>query len=263
MTRIRLLFGLPFLVLAGGCTNTSTPALAPQTAPAGGTAVVAAAAPASPDSTFRTDRELRFVGQVRLAQYGSMNLPRSTDTQVLRLGQFACTRLVGQPFSTTVRSLAAGQWHPSSLQASDMVRAAVNAFCPVYTKKTWPDAGEADPEPEPTRPAAGTKRQAAPQQADAPPAAPGGGRTLLQFAGHGTKISERFTTTGPWKLHYSYDCSREYGGSSYFIASASGSMDNGVNESGSKGSDTTPQYGTGTMHLEVTSQCNWSVRVTQ
>jgi hypothetical protein len=104
------------------------------------------------------------------------------------------------------------------------------------------------------------------------PASSGGGANpppkaaaiLLQESGNGIKNTGSFTVTGPWQLIYTFDCA-SFGSSGNFIvevADSSGRMvDIAVNELAAKGSSSSPQYTTGTLHLEINSECAWAVKV--
>lgn len=96
--------------------------------------------------------------------------------------------------------------------------------------------------------------------------APAGPVTLLTLSGNGIKNSQTFTTTGPWTIAYSYDCS-SFGSQGNFaitVADSSGGLKGvPVNELGAKGSSSTQDYDTGDLHLEMNSECAWTVKATQ
>ena len=85
-------------------------------------------------------------------------------------------------------------------------------------------------------------------------------RTLLRLAGNGIKNSAQFTTGGQWTLAYTYNCAG-FGGKGNFAVSDETGMPL-VNELDTKGSGSTPQYTAGTHHLEVDSECAWTLTVT-
>jgi hypothetical protein len=89
--------------------------------------------------------------------------------------------------------------------------------------------------------------------------------TLLQASGNGIKNTGPFTVSGPWTLAYTYDCSG-FGSKGNFIVevadSNGGMVGFAANELGAKGSASTAQYSTGNLHLEVNSECAWTVTVT-
>lgn len=98
-------------------------------------------------------------------------------------------------------------------------------------------------------------------------AAPTGPVTLLSLSGSGIKNSQTFTVTGPWTINYSYDCSSFLNSSGNFIvtvADSSGSpVEFPVNELGTKATSTSQAYSTGALHLEMNSECDWTVKATQ
>jgi hypothetical protein len=89
--------------------------------------------------------------------------------------------------------------------------------------------------------------------------------TLLELSGNGIKKSRPFTATGPWTLGYQFDCS-SFGVSGNFIVTVGdttgGIVDFAVNELAARGQDSTQEYDTGDLYLEMNSECTWSVRVT-
>jgi hypothetical protein len=88
--------------------------------------------------------------------------------------------------------------------------------------------------------------------------------TVLSTSGTGIKNTQQFTVGDSWTLHYAYDCTKTMGaigGKGNFIVSDESGMPM-VNELGAKGSASSPQYSSGTHHLEVNSECAWTLRVT-
>jgi hypothetical protein len=97
--------------------------------------------------------------------------------------------------------------------------------------------------------------------------------TLLTLSGSGIQNSAPFVVnSSSVTAHYSYDCSA-FGGSGNFIASlVSGNPSDGTydsegiaNQLGSGGSQTTtvyPQDVGASYHLEVNSECSWSITLT-
>jgi hypothetical protein len=91
--------------------------------------------------------------------------------------------------------------------------------------------------------------------------------TVLSLSGSGTKSTEAFPVTGDWDLKWSYDCSN-WGASGNFIVAIkeAGGMPSGDNdiEQLSAGGDSIEHYhnGTGKRYLEITSECRWSLEVT-
>ena len=103
----------------------------------------------------------------------------------------------------------------------------------------------------------------------AAPTKPAASKTVLTAKGTGTKNTARFTTSGDWTIHWSYDCSKTFGGEGNFIVNVyDGSEESfsadGVNELGKKGADTSPVYDDpGQHHLSVASECLWQLTVTE
>lgn len=109
-------------------------------------------------------------------------------------------------------------------------------------------------------------------QGSAPPAAPAdtpapaAHMTLLALKGTGIKNSREFTATDAWTLAYSFDCSN-FGQAGNFVITVedhSGSMvDLPVNALALRGSDSSTEYRTGTLHVSINSECSWSVTAKQ
>ena len=73
-------------------------------------------------------------------------------------------------------------------------------------------------------------------------------------------IRDRFTAHGNWTLKYTYNCA-SFGQAGNFAVSDETGMPL-VNEVKLKGSGSSPQYDSGTHHLEVDSECDWTLTVT-
>jgi hypothetical protein len=113
---------------------------------------------------------------------------------------------------------------------------------------------------------------AAPAPASSPHPAPASS-VLISMSGSGIRNSAPFVVnSSSVTAHYSYDCSSD-GGEGNFIANLiSGSPSSGnyddesiANELGSGGSQTTtvyPQDVGSSYHLEVNSECSWSITLT-
>jgi Protein of unknown function (DUF2510) len=126
--------------------------------------------------------------------------------------------------------------------------------------------------PAPTVTVTRTVKRAAAASASASAPAQSSG-VLFTFSGSGIRNSAPFTVnSSAVTARYSYDCSA-LGGSGNFIADlVSGSPDSGnyddqsiANELGSGGGQTTtiyPQDQGATYHLEVNSECSWSIALT-
>ncbi|MCM3922026.1 hypothetical protein ND748_10195 [Frankia sp. AiPs1] len=109
--------------------------------------------------------------------------------------------------------------------------------------------------------AAGSTAGAAAQQAPATTAA--APAVLLQEQGSGTKTTAQFTTAGAWTFDWTYDCSAfgTQGNFAVIVTKDSGNKlttDN-VNQLGAKGASTEHFYDKGTFHLEIISECAWTV----
>lgn len=87
----------------------------------------------------------------------------------------------------------------------------------------------------------------------------------FQVSGSGTNTTKPFTITADqWTLNYKYDCSA-FGTTGNFavdVAGSDGSDDVAVNELGAGKSGSTTEYASGTFHLTVNSECDWTIRVT-
>lgn len=121
-------------------------------------------------------------------------------------------------------------------------------------------------------PAVTVTATATPAAAAAPHAAPAS-NVLITFSGSGIRTSAAFVVnSSAVTAHYNYSCSA-FGSSGNFIAdmvsgspsSASYDDQSIANELGTGGSQTAtvyPQDQEGTYHLEVNSECSWSVMLT-
>ncbi|MEV4575927.1 hypothetical protein AB0K16_22045 [Nonomuraea jabiensis] len=89
-------------------------------------------------------------------------------------------------------------------------------------------------------------------------------RTVLVASGQGIKNTEQFTVDGTWELRYSFDCSGSYIGTGYmgvYLYEGRSLRGVAVNQTGKSGKDTTPQFDSGTLRMEVNSTCKWSLKV--
>ena len=90
-------------------------------------------------------------------------------------------------------------------------------------------------------------------------------RTLMSARGSGIKNTREFAVTDtPWTLDYSYDCSA-FGFRGNFIVSiyeGQDLVDLPVNALGKRGRDSSEVYDAGDLHLEINSECDWSVTAT-
>ncbi|MEZ0095354.1 hypothetical protein [Streptacidiphilus sp. EB129] len=99
-----------------------------------------------------------------------------------------------------------------------------------------------------------TSGAAAPAPAAAAP------KTLLTLKGTGIKNTAQFTTGSAWTVAYTFDCTA-FGSQGNFVVSDETGMPL-VNELKAKGSGSSPQYTGGTHHLEINSECDWTLNVT-
>jgi hypothetical protein len=95
-----------------------------------------------------------------------------------------------------------------------------------------------------------------------PPAAPHAQAQLLTLRGNGIQRTTKFTTSGDWRIDWTYDCS-SFGTTGNFIVEVQGdTLDVAVNQLGARGSGSAPEYTSpGTYYLEVNSECVWTVTV--
>lgn len=99
----------------------------------------------------------------------------------------------------------------------------------------------------------------------ATPAPVGGGSPFFTLSGTGSKTSAPFAAPGQWQLQYTYDCSSFGGRGNFQVYLYNGSDISGipVNELGASGSSTSYVYEGGpAMHIEVNSECEWSITAT-
>ena len=88
---------------------------------------------------------------------------------------------------------------------------------------------------------------------------------LLSLSGNGIKSSAEFTTTAPWTLTYSFDCAAFGTAGNFQVILYRGAdlVNIEVNELATSGQSSTAVYDTGTLHLEMNSECQWTVTVMQ
>jgi hypothetical protein len=98
-----------------------------------------------------------------------------------------------------------------------------------------------------------------------------GTRVVLNFQGSGSEQTSQFTissTATGWALGWAYNCSNSFtysGSFSYFVYSF-GQIDTndfGPSQFGTSGSGVEYYYDTGTLYLQVISECAWAVRATE
>lgn len=89
-------------------------------------------------------------------------------------------------------------------------------------------------------------------------------RVLLTVTGNGIKNTRTFQAPDHWTLSYSFDCAN-FGSSGNFAVTAFDGpdpVDFLANELAPSGKDTTDSYTPGTLHLQINSECSWTIRVT-
>jgi hypothetical protein len=92
-------------------------------------------------------------------------------------------------------------------------------------------------------------------------------RVLLTVRSSGIKKTAPFSAIGDqWTLAYSFDCRGVFGSQGNFIVElydGTELLDILANELGAKGANSTAVYQTGTrLHLEINSECRWTIKVT-
>jgi len=90
---------------------------------------------------------------------------------------------------------------------------------------------------------------------------------LLTAKGNGTKSTKAFDFSGSsFDINYTYSCKAfgMAGNFQIYVYAGSNLIDLPVNELATKGSDTSTEYLTeaGPYHLEINSECAWTLRVT-
>lgn len=87
---------------------------------------------------------------------------------------------------------------------------------------------------------------------------------VLREAGSGMKSTASFKVHGDWDLTYTYHCPSGDSVGYFGVSGSSGLGDVYVNETGTKGGDTTHQHdGPGKMSLSINSTCPWTIKVIQ
>lgn len=105
----------------------------------------------------------------------------------------------------------------------------------------------------------------APPSSAPPSSAPPAPTVVLTLSGNGTKTTKSFTTGDDWSIKYTFDCSNfDDKGNFQVYTYTDGSMgDIPVNELAASGADTTYEHGDpGSHYLEINSECDWTVTVT-
>ena len=99
----------------------------------------------------------------------------------------------------------------------------------------------------------------------APPTPPPGPQIMMQQQGSGIANSTEFNAPSHWKLSYSYDCSNFGFNGNFQVFLYQGSRPVGIlaNDLGKGESKSTDVYQGGDhLHLQMNSECSWSVKAT-
>jgi hypothetical protein len=110
--------------------------------------------------------------------------------------------------------------------------------------------------------AAAMTSKGAPTASSAAAAPPAAATTLLTLKGTGTKTTAQFTTGSNWTVGYTYDCARLAGNFTGNFTVTDETKMLLVDEIKLKGSGSSPQYAAGTHHLQINSECDWTITVT-
>lgn len=90
-------------------------------------------------------------------------------------------------------------------------------------------------------------------------------QTLLALSGSGSKSTRTITVPSEWSITWRYDCSNfgDQGNFQVFVYNSDGSpaSANGINQLGSRGSDTENYHTGGSIYLVINSECRWAIRV--
>lgn len=90
--------------------------------------------------------------------------------------------------------------------------------------------------------------------------------TLLSQSGSGQASTASFTTTSNWVITYTFDCSSfgSQGNFQIYINNTDGSLntDTGANDLAMSGGNTDHYYDAGSHYLQINSECDWTVSVT-
>ena len=109
-----------------------------------------------------------------------------------------------------------------------------------------------------------TSSAARPAAASSSPAAAAAANTVATFTGSGTENTPRFTVTSTWRLVYSFSCSNFGQAGNFAVLEDGGNDFNGVTVDDlalSKSASTWAYNDAGTHHLEIDSECAWTVKV--
>jgi hypothetical protein len=85
-------------------------------------------------SSMATEGPIRFVAEARAMTFGSKDLAAASDEELLRLGKVVCDGLgiEGLGFGRVVQRLVRSEAHPTTTEATALVRSAVRHLCPEH-----------------------------------------------------------------------------------------------------------------------------------
>lgn len=88
--------------------------------------------------------------------------------------------------------------------------------------------------------------------------------TLIKASGSGIKNTDPFEAPDEWTLKYSFDCSNfgTSGNFQVYVYDGGDLVDVSVNELKDSGKDSTRVYDSGHLHLQINSECDWTVKAT-
>ena len=171
--------------------------------------------------------------------------PQAPRTSGWKIAGIGCLSVFGAV--VVFGAIGAAMHSSSSSSPSPVTTAAVQAAAPVPARTT-----------------------AAPAQAPAAPpattaAAPPSPSVVATFHGSGTQNTPPFNVTATWQLAYAFDCSgTSFSQGNFMVYEYDGTTLKGilVNDlASSKSADSWAYDGPGTRHLEISSECAWTVEV--
>lgn len=88
--------------------------------------------------------------------------------------------------------------------------------------------------------------------------------TLIKASGSAIKNTDPFEAPDEWTLKYSFDCSNfgTSGNFQVYVYDGGDLVDVSVNELKDSGKDSTRVYDGGHLHLQINSECDWTVKAT-
>ena len=91
-------------------------------------------ADATTSSSIATPGPGRFVAEARAMPFGTKDLGAASDRELLRLGKVVCDGLgiEGLGFGRVVHRLVQSEAHPTTTEATALVRSAVRNLCPEH-----------------------------------------------------------------------------------------------------------------------------------